>query len=165
VIKCQRCSKPATIHITEIVKGSPLEFHLCEEHARQQLSSDEPPEPTSLGDKAMAKLAMGGGKETAELDKQTCPVCGISFLEFRNAGRLGCPNDYEAFREELVPLLENIHGETQHTGKVPKRVPADRRRQTELIQLRQALRQAVAEEHYEEAARLRDRIQKMEKGE
>ena len=161
MIKCQRCSKPATIHITEIVKGSPSEFHLCEEHARQQLSSEEPAKGSSPASKAMSKLA-SSRRDTSELDKQTCPVCGISFLEFRNAGRLGCPNDYEAFGEELMPLLENIHGETQHGGKVPKRVPPDRRRQTELIQLRQSLRQAVADEKYEEAARLRDQIQKFE---
>lgn len=162
MIKCQKCSKPATIHITEIVKGSPLEFHLCEDHARQQLQSEEP-EPASPAEKKLAK-AMATRKQTSALDKQTCPMCGISFLEFRNAGRLGCPHDYEAFREELMPLLENIHGETQHGGKVPKRVPPDRRHQTELIQLRHALRQAVTDEDYEEAARLRDRIKQAEKG-
>ena len=57
-----------------------------------------------------------------------------------------------------------IHGETQHAGKVPRRVPPDRRRQTELIQLRQALRQAVSDEDYEEAARVRDRIRRLEEG-
>jgi protein arginine kinase activator len=165
VIKCQKCSKPATIHITEIVQGSPLEFHLCEEHARQQLAGEEPTEASSGADKAKAQLAKTSrSRDTSEIDKQTCPVCGISFLEFRNSGRLGCSHDYDAFREELLPLLENIHGETQHAGKVPKRVPPDRRRQTELIQLRQALRQAVADEKYEEAARLRDRIQQLEEG-
>ena len=163
MIKCQKCSKPATIHITEIVQGNPLEFHLCEEHARAQLSGEEPMEAASAADKAMAQLAKATrSRDTSELDKQTCPACGISFLEFRNAGRLGCPNDYEAFREELIPLLENIHGDTQHGGKVPKRVPPDRRRQTEMIQLRQALRQAVSDEDYEAAARLRDQIKKLE---
>ena len=161
--KCQNCSKPATIHITEIVQGSPLEFHLCEEHARQQLSGEEP--AVAPGDKQKAKVkAVGKGKDTSELDKQTCPVCGISFLEFRNAGRLGCSHDYEAFREELIQLLENIHGETQHGGKMPKRIPADRRRQSELIQLRHSLRLAISNEDYEEAARLRDAIKNMEQG-
>ena len=165
MIKCQKCSKPATIHITEIVQGSPIEFHLCEEHAHQQLSGEESSESGDAAEKTMAQLAKSTrGRETSELDKRTCPICGISFLEFRNAGSLGCPHDYEAFREELMPLLENIHGETQHAGKVPRRVPPDRRRQTELIQLRQALRQAVSDEDYEEAARVRDRIRRLEEG-
>jgi protein arginine kinase activator len=119
----------------------------------------------SAADKAISQLAKAArGRETTELDKQTCPVCGISFLEFRNAGRLGCPNDYEAFRDEIIPLLENIHGETQHTGKSPKRAPPDQRRHLELIRLKHALRQAVSTESYEEAARLRDQIRQLEEG-
>ena len=161
-MKCQRCSKPATIHITEIIEGSFMELHLCEEHARQHFSSEQNLEPNTLGAKAMAKFAKAEGKATAEMDKQTCPICGISFREFRNGGRLGCPHDYEAFGPDLFPLLENIHGETQHGGKVPKRVPADSRVHAELLQLRQALRQAVAAECYEEAAQIRDRIRDLE---
>lgn len=161
-MKCQRCSKPATIHITEIVEGDYVELHLCEEHARQQLSSESEGEASSIGAKAMAKFAKSESKSVREMDQQTCPVCGISFREFRSGGRLGCPHDYEAFKKELIPLLENIHGETHHSGKVPKRVPANSRRHTELIQLRQALREAVAAEKYEDAAHLRDRIQHLE---
>lgn len=165
LIKCQKCSKPATIHITEILEGSPVEFHLCEDHAREQLSSEQPIETPSVGAKAMAKLAKARGKGTDELDKQTCPICGTTFREFRSSGRLGCPHDYEVFSSELLPLLENIHGETQHSGKMPKHAPADSQRHTDLIKLRQSLRKAVADENYEEAARLRDRIRGLEEAE
>ena len=64
-------------------------------------------------------------REPSPADKQVCPVCQITFLEFRNSGRLGCPYDYEVFRDELMPLLENIHGETRHSGKVPRAGPAE----------------------------------------
>ena len=63
-----------------------------------------------------------------------------------------------------MPLLENIHGETQHTGKFPKRAPDDSRQQYRLIKLRQELRTAVEEEAYEDAARLRDEIQTLGSG-
>jgi protein arginine kinase activator len=89
-------------------------------------------------------------------------VCGIKFVEFRNTGRLGCPHDYQEFREELTPLLENIHGETAHRGKVPRRQPQNKETQSELMQLRKQLLQAVTREAYEEAARLRDRIRALE---
>ncbi|HVW02372.1 MAG TPA: UvrB/UvrC motif-containing protein [Planctomycetaceae bacterium] len=98
-----------------------------------------------------------------ELDKLVCPNCGITFREFRSQGRLGCPHDYIAFQDELLPLLENIHGETQHCGKFPKRAPDDSRKQYKLIKLRNDLRQAVAEESYERAAQLRDEIQGLER--
>ena len=159
-MKCQKCQRPATIHITEIVQGKPREYHFCEEHARAHLAKESQPEQTSTGAKAMAKLAES--KVRVELDMQTCPVCGISFREFRSKGRLGCPNDYDTFQAELVPLLETIHGETEHIGRMPGSVPADRRRHAELVRLRQELKNAVAEENYEEAARIRDRIRELE---
>ena len=101
-------------------------------------------------------------REPSPADKQVCPICQITFLEFRNSGRLGCPYDYEVFRDELMPLLENIHGETRHSGKVPKRAPRNTQQQTTLIQLRNELKRAVAAEDYEAAARLRDKIKGIE---
>ncbi len=32
-MKCQKCHETATHHITEIVEGKLLEYHVCEEHA------------------------------------------------------------------------------------------------------------------------------------
>ena len=161
--KCSKCPKPASLHITELVKQVPHEIHLCEECAQQYLSQSEPVETSESEAGMMIKLQLDSDeKHLAELDKNVCPNCGISFREFRNQGRFGCPHDYEVFGEELEALLENIHDENQHCGKVPKRAPSDSQRQYQLIKLRNELRQAVAEESYEEAARLRDEIQNME---
>ncbi len=59
-------------------------------------------------------------------------------------------------------MLENIHGETRHSGKVPRRAPRNTQQQTTLIQLRNELKRAVAAEDYESAARLRDQIKGIE---
>ena len=59
-------------------------------------------------------------------------------------------------------MLENIHGETRHCGKTPRRLPQSKQTQSELIQLRKQLLQAVNKEAYEEAARIRDRIRQLE---
>ena len=32
-MKCQKCDKPATFHITDLIDGKPNELHLCEECA------------------------------------------------------------------------------------------------------------------------------------
>ncbi len=164
-MKCQKCAKPATFHITDIPeKGKHREYHFCDEHARQHLS---PPEE-ALEAPSMSEIAKkliitpGSAREPSPADKQVCPVCQITFLEFRNSGRLGCPYDYEVFRDELMPLLENIHGETRHSGKVPRRAPRNTQQQTTLIQLRNELKRAVAAEDYEAAARLRDQIKGIE---
>ena len=52
-------------------------------------------------------------------------------------------------------MLENIHGETRHCGKTPRRLPQNKQTQSELIQLRKQLLQAVNKEAYEEAAAAR----------
>lgn len=166
-MKCQKCAKPATFHITDIIeKGKHQEFHFCDEHARQHLTPPEETVETSpIGElaKKLAVAAPGMSREPTAADKQVCPVCQITFLEFRNSGRLGCPYDYEVFRDELMPLLESIHGETRHSGKVPKRAPRNTQQQTTLIQLRNELKRAVAAEDYEAAAKLRDKIKDIER--
>ena len=58
--------------------------------------------------------------------------------------------------------MENIHGETQHCGKLPTRAADSSHRQYELIRLRKELQQAVASEEYESAAQLRDAIVSLE---
>ena len=162
---CDRCAKPATFHITDIERGKPKEFHFCDEHARQHLApaadGGSKPEMTALAEK-FSQSGLDIVRAEAAPEKQVCPICQMSFQEFRNTGRLGCPHDYQVFRDELLPLLENIHEETRHSGKTPRRAPRDPVRQTELIQLRNELKRAIAAEDYEMAARVRDQIKGIE---
>jgi protein arginine kinase activator len=156
--KCQKCTKAATLHITEVLSDDRYEeLHLCEECAHKYLYE---PQPKKVAGKGLESLE--DAEETGSLNQRECPVCGIKFVEFRNSGRLGCPHDYQEFREELLPLLENIHGETRHAGKTPRRLPQTKHTQLELVKLRKQLHQAVTQEAYEEAARLRDRIRQLE---
>jgi protein arginine kinase activator len=66
--------------------------------------------------------------------------------------------DYTIFRKGLIPLLEKMHGSTQHVGKVPSRAGKELMKKNELMQLRNELNKAVEREDYERAAELRDRI-------
>lgn len=158
-MKCQKCTKAATLHITEILGEEQVEeLHLCEECAHKYLYEPQQQKPGGKG-----ALSSGGEEsdEPAMLNRE-CQICGIKFVDFRNSGRLGCPHDYQEFREELTPLLENIHGETRHCGKAPRRLPQSKQMQSELVQLRKQLLAAVNKEAYEEAAQLRDRIRRLE---
>ncbi len=166
-MKCQKCkNKAATFHITDLVEGETSELHLCEDCAQSFLSpsSEEATDmmPAMAGLLAQ-HLAVGEtAEDLARLDERTCPVCGITFLEFRKQGRLGCPHDYIVFQKELEPLLINIHGETQHVGKVPKRCAGSAAERTQLIRLRREMKEAVAVEDYERASQLRDEIRGIE---
>lgn len=157
--KCKRCSKPATLHITELRSGTVQELHLCESCAQQYLNQEQ----DDATDEGAGSSQKEGEAPPEELDHLVCPNCGMTFREFRSQGRLGCPHDYVAFAKELKPLLENIHGDTQHNGKFPKRAPHASQLQYRLIKLRSDLRRAIDEEEYEAAARIRDEIQTLEK--
>ncbi|QDS99730.1 UvrB/UvrC motif-containing protein [Adhaeretor mobilis] len=165
-MKCQRCERPATFHITDLVDGEPNELHLCEECAQTYLTPTE--EEAAEVMPAMAgllaqHLAVGeSADDLKRLDQRACPVCGITFLEFRKQGRLGCPHDYTFFAEELEPLLMNIHDDTQHIGKSPKCGAAGADQQTQIIRLRREMKEAVATESYERASELRDEIRALE---
>jgi protein arginine kinase activator len=132
------------------------EFHFCDDCAKKYLYEE------THGKSADKAAAVEETEEFAELNKKQCPDCGIKFKDFRVNGRLGCGKDYEVFRAELLPLLENIHGATQHEGKSPRRLPHANQRRDELAALRKLLQQAVNREDYEEAARLRDKIKTVE---
>jgi protein arginine kinase activator len=153
-MKCQRCTKQATLHITEVLPESKFEeFHFCEECAKKYLY------PAAENSK---KKATANKSSSEDPGGKVCEACGIKFVEFRNSGRLGCPHDYDEFEAELVPLLESIHGELKHAGKIPHRSLGGREGLKELNQLRRKLQDAIHRESYEEAARLRDTIRSLE---
>ena len=159
-MKCQSCSNPATVHLTDIKDGHKREIHLCEACAEKQqiLKNQE----LNLSAIVQAVLGQHMPALTDELARLTCPACGIKYMEFKAGGRLGCPHDYEVFHTALEPLLERIHRATRHVGKIPRHSVANASRQAEMVQLRQSLRRAVEAEEYEEAARLRDLLRKKE---
>ncbi len=156
--KCDHCDKPATVHLTEITNGQKSEKHLCEDCAVSQGITIKSSVPISqlLEDFILQSVS-------AEASETTCEICGLTFGAFRKQGLLGCPNDYEAFQEALVPLLEHAQeGSSQHTGKVPHRAGKDQKRMNSVLKLRGELKAAVAAEDYERAAALRDHLKELE---
>ncbi len=161
---CQVCGRPATVHVTDIVNRKKRQTSLCEACAREKnLISDDPTPQLNL--QPLLQLIMGqmgllnAPEKVSATDPNllTCDECGLKYAQFKAEGRLGCPHDYDAFRPAIVPLLERIHRDLYHAGKVPGRF----RRQAaaaDLAELKARLAAAVADERYEEAARLRDVI-------
>ena len=155
-MKCESCNKKhANVHITEIHGEKKKERHLCEECAQNVSSSiTKMPSPSDILTNLISQVA----PEIGEMSKIVCPVCNISYLEFRSHGRLGCSMDYTAFEKGLIPLLEKMHGSSQHIGKVPPAAGKEVIRKNRLIQLRKDLNSAVENENYENAATIRDKI-------
>lgn len=132
--------------------------NLCEACSKEKGVND----PTGF---ALADLLLGLGA-AQEIEKNPvgvrCPVCGFSQSDFKKTGRLGCSDCYDAFAEGLFGMLKNMHRGSIHTGKVPAKLAAARRRAQELTLLQTSLEKAVKEEQFEEAATLRDKILQLE---
>ena len=159
---CERCNQnPATVHMTDILHGGEKqEVHICEGCAEQEGVAMMPQQ--NVNDLIGGLMDPSVGREIRDLLEQKCPECGITYPEFRTRGRLGCAHDYEIFRKGLEPLLEKIHGNTHHEGKVPRTVGHDVEMEKSLRKLRLDLDQAVKLEEYERAAEIRDQIRALE---
>ena len=152
-MKCEQCESEATVHLVEVSDGKKVELHLCEVCAEAVGTL----EPTIFPHPVVEAMV-----EVEEDTGQCCPSCEISFQQFRRLGRLGCPECYEAFRTQLVLLLDRIHGATTHVGKQPGEANPELVLELRRHQLQGELDRAVTSEAYEEAARLRDEIREIE---
>jgi len=159
VMKCELCNdQEATIHLTQVVDGVVKKVHLCEKCAAQ--SGFDVQGPMSITD-----ILLGMGGEVPEplpavkATERSCPRCHLRRVDFKKTGRLGCPACYDAFEDQLTPLLRVMHRQERHKGKIPEREKERVQSTNELKALQEQLKQAIAEEKYEEAAHIRDRIQ------
>ncbi len=156
---CQRCQEAkATVHITDTLPEK-REQHFCEDCAEKEGIISKQPHTTNeiLQQFIKQKTGMEQGEGVA------CPKCGMTFREFQLKGQLGCPNDYAAFEELLMPLIERAHeGGTQHLGKVPLTADGVTKKIAGLVRLRRELQDAIDAENYEVAADVRDKIQNLE---
>jgi protein arginine kinase activator len=173
---CQSCnSNPATVHVTEIVHpevtpesagGSPAaptirEQHLCATCAQ----GAKLPQMPAVLKKSIPELyqLLQASKRSRRESGIACPECGMTLLEFRQRGRLGCPKDYEVFAPHLRELFERIHGATRHVGRAPGLDAEALQRLQRRSQLQRELEAAVRDEAYERAARLRDELKTLER--
>ncbi len=109
-------------------------------------------------------------------------MCGLSYADYAGLNLFGCAHDYVAFGDQLELLLSRYHGASHHIGPQPSRAPspgpvtaaptaetaaeaatavAERDADADGKQRRRLeaeLKDAVAKERYEDAARLRDAL-------
>ncbi len=165
-MQCQICNKnDATIHLTEITDGKRAELHICENCAAEQGIAVKSHIPVNELLSGLLAAQPSDDDLSAQAQQQVqCPHCGLTLAQFHKEGVLGCPYDYEVFEKSLLPLIEKAHNDkTTHCGKLPSKTPKDTKKQVKLLNLRQQLDAAVQSEDYELAAKLRDKINKIEK--
>lgn len=157
---CNECGKnEANVHVTHIINGKKTEAHLCDECAKKNqtlLNSNFSME------NLFSAMLNNAFNTTTYLPSKGCSKCGMTYDEFRDKGKFGCSECIETFKQKLLPVVKNIQGYDNHTGKIPKRAGGSYKVQKDIEKLKTKLKNAIESEEYEQAAELRDKIREME---
>ena len=186
---CDNCGKrEANVRYSENINGRKKDLNLCEECSKKlgitSMDFSMPIDFSSFFGEFMEDFATPEFMPLlSEIKTLKCNDCGYTFEDIANNGRLGCGNCYEVFQERLDPIIRRIQGANRHVGRVGKIIDnkieqkmgnqstkEQKENKTEevkkgnkLEQLQEELKQAIKEERYEEAAKIRDEIKKIEK--
>lgn len=184
--------KEANVRYWENINGKKRELNLCDECSKKlgigQIDFSMPIGISSFLGGFMEDFQT---KEFMpmlnELKTLKCNSCGYTFDEIINTGRLGCKNCYDIFQDRLDPIIKKIQGDNRHVGRIGKIIDSkidninddkeesmkkdiknggnskeDNKELSKIEKLQEELKKAIAEEKYEEAAKIRDEIKKLE---
>lgn len=160
---CQNCKKnEANMHMKRIINGSATEVHLCSDCARSLGYGDA----FSLGFSDLFSDLLGRSEKSLNGERTLrCSLCGKSFNDIVESGRVGCAECYVTFYDKLLPTLRKIHGKTTHQGKIPTDFTENKSNSVrDIDELKKALKEAIEKEEFELAATLRDEINALSGG-
>lgn len=183
---CSNCGKnEANVRYTRIINGEKTEYSLCEECAKK-LGIDDIDFSMPIN---FSNFLSDFFEEDSLLPSFTsnfvneCPKCGMTYEEFAQSGKFGCSECYNAFSNKIDSVLKNLHGTSKHVGRSPKNIltSADNKnqkdvqnvkiennekneKQEKIKELNNEIQKAIKEERYEDAAKYRDEIKKIESG-
>ena len=157
-MNCDKCGKPSVYHSTLIVNGVSRTTNLCKDCAIKEGVFTT--QANSFFDDMF--LPFADFLPFEKVKDVSCPVCKTTLREFRSSGLLGCPNCYEAFREEISSVVKRIAPNETHKPDSIKSSTKKLSKQEKISQLRAQMSQAVKEERYEDAAKIKKQITKLE---
>ncbi|MBQ8507041.1 MAG: UvrB/UvrC motif-containing protein [Clostridia bacterium] len=160
---CEECGmNPAVFHFVTIKNDERSEKNLCPACMAKYKKQLPGIDIKNLAGILNNLIEGKPGSRKEQIDPETaaitCEQCGMTYGEFKKCGMLGCAECYHAFHEPMTALLQRIHGNTQHAGRIPGGVHSGTSIRMNIDRLKQQLQKAVAAEEYEQAAKLRDAI-------
>ena len=101
----------------------------------------------------------------------------MTYDEFVSQGKFGCPECYDVFSSKIDSLLKRLHGSSEYRGRKALNNVLNREntsievashsnqkngkstsKDSKLDKLQKDLKKAIADERYEDAAKIRDEI-------
>ena len=181
---CENCKKrEANVRYSENINGVRKELNLCEECSRDLgiTNNMDFRIPTFDFSNFFGSFLEDFSNTSdfmpllSEIKQVKCDSCNSTFDDIINTGRYGCPNCYDVFEDRMDPILKKLQGSNRHNGRLGKisenKVKFDKNQdnssnkiiESKLDKLQLDLKQAIKEERYEDAAKIRDEIKKEEK--
>lgn len=157
-MSCERCGKEnGIIYVTRLSEGVLREVQLCESCFREE-SQVELSEVQSANHMLSALLdaVSQSPLQVGWIKTTSCSRCGMTYGLFREMGKMGCSECYHTFGSRIETALQNWHGHKVHRGKSPKMSQNALGLKVRRQAMQEQLAKAIKEEHFEEAARLRD---------
>ncbi|MDO5556197.1 MAG: UvrB/UvrC motif-containing protein [Clostridia bacterium] len=179
---CQKCNKnEANVKYTEVINGEKKEMMLCEQCSHElgldNISFNMPINFSSF----LGGLLEDETYNTPEfmplfqqIKQLKCDNCNLTYDEFINQGKFGCAQCYDVFSNKIDSLLKRIHGSNEYLGRkainsqnINKNIENEKEvdensENKKLKELQEDLKKAIADERYEDAAKIRDKIKKIE---
>jgi protein arginine kinase activator len=164
---CEECNKAAaSVFLKLAVNNKVTETHLCPACAAKK-GMGLGLETGAFNISDIVGNMSGYFKDFLPPERRTlrCRSCGLKYSEFKESGRLGCPECYKSFEPQLIELMARIHGSSQHSGREyagGARLKLSRAEFSRRMgELEAALKSAVAKEDFEGAARIRDAMKEL----
>lgn len=181
---CQNCGKnEANVKYAQIINGLKKEMILCEECSKKigigDFKFNIPIDISSFLSEFLEDSENEFLPSFTKTKNPICKKCGMSFDDFINDGKLGCSDCYETFSERIDPILKKIHVANRHVGRKVKNPKfeieskenykkenepnkQDKKEKNDLEKLKKELKEAIKNERYEDAAKIRDQIKIIE---
>ena len=179
---CDNCGKrEANVRYSENINGRKKELHLCEECSKklgiENMDFNMPIDFSSFFGGLLEDFGTNDFMPLFNEVKQLkCDNCGYTFEDIVNTGKLGCENCYSVFEDRLDPIIKKIQGSNKHVGRTGKIIDSkisekinnkdskteNNKDVSKVEKLQNDLKKAIKEEKYEEAAKIRDDIKKIE---
>ena len=180
-MKCENCGKnEANVKYTQIINGEKKQMFLCEECSEKlginDIHFNMPINFTSfLTDffDDMSDISLMPTLSARNTLK--CSKCGLTWDNFLHTGKFGCSNCYDDFETVIDPILRSLQGATSHIGRLGEvrtgnnvkqnlddKIEEENKNISKVEKLKEDLKQAIKEERYEDAAKIRDEIKKQE---
>ena len=180
---CDNCGKrEANVKYSENINGRKKEMHLCEECSEKlgigKMDFSMPIDFSSFFGGLLEDFETNDFMPLFdEVKTLKCDNCGYNFEDIVNTGKLGCGNCYNVFEGRLDPIIKKIQGSNRHTGRIGKIMDnniekkindnnkeknTNQKEISKIDKLQEDLKQAIKEERYEDAAKIRDEIKELE---